>query len=95
MIKHVHVFTTPEHEHAAIMWAFKTHTSLEGILIFASPFAQKCLRVLSALCVFCLRTAAAVHITQWSPDGEYFATAGKVPHTHTSCISWWTSVVLK
>uniref|UniRef100_A0A671SFW4 DmX-like protein 2 n=1 Tax=Sinocyclocheilus anshuiensis TaxID=1608454 RepID=A0A671SFW4_9TELE len=31
----------------------------------------------SASCVFYVRTAAAVHITQWSPDGEYFATAGK------------------
>lgn len=56
----------------------------------------------SALCGFCLRTAAAVHITQWSPDGEYFATAGKVPHTHTvhdmfyiMVDPWWTSVALK
>uniref|UniRef100_A0A8C1PFE7 Dmx-like 2 n=1 Tax=Cyprinus carpio TaxID=7962 RepID=A0A8C1PFE7_CYPCA len=28
-------------------------------------------------CVWQCRTAAAVQITQWSPDGEYFATAGK------------------
>uniref|UniRef100_A0A672MQ92 RAVE complex protein Rav1 C-terminal domain-containing protein n=1 Tax=Sinocyclocheilus grahami TaxID=75366 RepID=A0A672MQ92_SINGR len=28
-------------------------------------------------CVWQCKTAAAVHITQWSPDGEYFATAGK------------------
>ncbi|XP_030620734.1 dmX-like protein 2 isoform X3 [Chanos chanos] len=28
-------------------------------------------------CVWQCRTAAAVHITKWSPDGEYFATAGK------------------
>lgn len=25
-----------------------------------------------------LRTAASVHIAKWSPDGEYFATVGKV-----------------
>lgn len=24
------------------------------------------------------RTAASVHIAKWSPDGEYFATVGKV-----------------
>uniref|UniRef100_A0AAY4EI42 RAVE complex protein Rav1 C-terminal domain-containing protein n=1 Tax=Denticeps clupeoides TaxID=299321 RepID=A0AAY4EI42_9TELE len=28
-------------------------------------------------CVWQCKTAAAVHITKWSPDGEYFATAGK------------------
>ncbi|XP_051512650.1 dmX-like protein 2 isoform X3 [Myxocyprinus asiaticus] len=28
-------------------------------------------------CIWQLKTAAAVHITKWSPDGEYFATAGK------------------
>ncbi|TRY93847.1 hypothetical protein DNTS_023768, partial [Danionella cerebrum] len=28
-------------------------------------------------CIWQCKTAAAVHITQWSPDGEYFATAGK------------------
>ncbi|XP_052438398.1 dmX-like protein 2 isoform X2 [Carassius gibelio] len=28
-------------------------------------------------CVWQCKTAAAVRITQWSPDGEYFATAGK------------------
>uniref|UniRef100_A0A8C1VG41 Dmx-like 2 n=1 Tax=Cyprinus carpio TaxID=7962 RepID=A0A8C1VG41_CYPCA len=35
-------------------------------------------------CIWQCKTAAAVHITQWSPDGEYFATAGKVtpPSTH-------------
>ena len=27
---------------------------------------------------FSLRTAASVHIAKWSPDGEYFATVGKV-----------------
>lgn len=27
---------------------------------------------------FPLRTAASVHIAKWSPDGEYFATVGKV-----------------
>ena len=25
-----------------------------------------------------LRTAASVHVAKWSPDGEYFATVGKV-----------------
>uniref|UniRef100_A0A8C1VT33 Dmx-like 2 n=1 Tax=Cyprinus carpio TaxID=7962 RepID=A0A8C1VT33_CYPCA len=29
-------------------------------------------------CIWQCKTAAAVHITQWSPDGEYFATAGKI-----------------
>lgn len=24
------------------------------------------------------RTAASVHVAKWSPDGEYFATVGKV-----------------
>ncbi|KAA0714569.1 DmX-like protein 2 [Triplophysa tibetana] len=28
-------------------------------------------------CVWQCKTAAAVHITKWSPDGEYFATSGK------------------
>uniref|UniRef100_A0A8C1JTE9 Dmx-like 2 n=1 Tax=Cyprinus carpio TaxID=7962 RepID=A0A8C1JTE9_CYPCA len=28
-------------------------------------------------CIWQCKTAAAVNITQWSPDGEYFATAGK------------------
>lgn len=27
---------------------------------------------------FSLRTAASVHVAKWSPDGEYFATVGKV-----------------
>ena len=27
---------------------------------------------------FSVRTAASVHIAKWSPDGEYFATVGKV-----------------
>uniref|UniRef100_A0A672MSW7 RAVE complex protein Rav1 C-terminal domain-containing protein n=1 Tax=Sinocyclocheilus grahami TaxID=75366 RepID=A0A672MSW7_SINGR len=41
-------------------------------------FTRVCVGVnCSATCVFYVRTAAAVHITQWSPDGEYFATAGK------------------
>uniref|UniRef100_A0A8C1BGJ7 Dmx-like 2 n=1 Tax=Cyprinus carpio carpio TaxID=630221 RepID=A0A8C1BGJ7_CYPCA len=31
-------------------------------------------------CIWQCKTAAAVHITQWSPDGEYFATAGKSIH---------------
>ncbi|KAH0619962.1 hypothetical protein JD844_014434 [Phrynosoma platyrhinos] len=26
---------------------------------------------------FCFRTAVSVHLMEWSPDGEYFATAGK------------------
>ncbi len=53
----------------------------------------------SALCVFYVRTAAAVHITQWSPDGEYFATAGKVPpppqthtHTHTHSVCYTSNI---
>lgn len=25
-----------------------------------------------------LRTAASIHVAKWSPDGEYFATVGKV-----------------
>lgn len=29
-------------------------------------------------CRVSIRTAASVHIAKWSPDGEYFATAGKV-----------------
>ena len=28
------------------------------------------------LCLF--RTSVSVHLMEWSPDGEYFATAGKV-----------------
>lgn len=28
-----------------------------------------------------LRTAASIHIAKWSPDGEYFATVGKVCHS--------------
>ncbi|XP_063044678.1 dmX-like protein 2 [Engraulis encrasicolus] len=28
-------------------------------------------------CIWQCKTAAAVHITKWSPDGEYFATSGK------------------
>uniref|UniRef100_A0A8C1JRA7 Dmx-like 2 n=1 Tax=Cyprinus carpio TaxID=7962 RepID=A0A8C1JRA7_CYPCA len=31
-------------------------------------------------CIWQCKTAAAVNITQWSPDGEYFATAGKSIH---------------
>lgn len=31
-----------------------------------------------------LRTAASVHIAKWSPDGEYFATVGKVYHLLTT-----------
>uniref|UniRef100_A0A8C1Z6F7 Dmx-like 2 n=1 Tax=Cyprinus carpio TaxID=7962 RepID=A0A8C1Z6F7_CYPCA len=47
-------------------------------------------------CIWQCKTAAAVHITQWSPDGEYFATAGKVTppstHRHTHSILYKGSV---
>jgi hypothetical protein len=34
--------------------------------------------VLNTLVLFVLRTSVSVHLMEWSPDGEYFATAGKV-----------------
>lgn len=39
--------------------------------------------------VVSLRTAASVHIAKWSPDGEYFATVGKVYNSCVSDVSKW------
>lgn len=34
--------------------------------------------VLNVLLLFAFRTSVSIHLMEWSPDGEYFATAGKV-----------------
>lgn len=34
--------------------------------------------VLNMLLLFAFRTSVSIHLMEWSPDGEYFATAGKV-----------------
>lgn len=70
--------------YAGVMWDFRT-LFMRALYEMHKMFTCVCVGVnCSALCVFYVRTAAAVHITQWSPDGEYFATAGKVtpPSTH-------------
>lgn len=42
------------------------------------PCIHRLYCVLIMLVWFVLRTSVSVHLMEWSPDGEYFATAGKV-----------------
>lgn len=51
-------------------------TLLLGISCFDHLYIEHTL--LNTLALFVLRTSVSIHLMEWSPDGEYFATAGKV-----------------
>lgn len=54
------------------------HTDRQIVFSEEFPFGE--VNVADVVVYDCVspRTAASVHVAKWSPDGEYFATVGKV-----------------